>query len=786
MTTKTTTARIVAAGGGLQPLGELIRGRAPVSSTSTFDEDVWFIDLPAHKGGRCRIDFRIVEEPLRSRGKALLWATMATPRRAHRADLASVVAIAPSVIRLLTWLETRCVHDFADCDAWMPEEHLEDLARWLEQQAEELEDAGLNAKEGEGAGDVVSGARAVSNARTKARAFRGQACRAWTPFDPEAEGAVGEARSAAGLDGSASGWAPAVIGTRSLSYPSLGRNGHISRGAPAGVFDAWARLHRHGPDLARMGVAPMTEMPFGGELREHFLRKWSALYSNAVSALPDPVFVAAARGAERMIGTPADDVVALVERVTGGIANGLTLFESLRRCQDHPFAVVEGETRPWSDRFTQAPTDPTRAIAFFSLIRLVRDAADTLLFAHGGMRPSEVIVAEGGVRPHERPRTLPERTRTRHAAEVESGCVLPVALRESLSHSGLTVAFHFASWVVKGRKDWRPATWLIGGMTDGGSVPPAVRATIVLERLFAPLRRFACEGSTRLQLAVRFDPNEPVPDELVMQPLCTRALCTSLKQSLFEFCDFSGLPDEWHGIDLRRYRSRPSISAYQFRKAWAQAVYRMEPRLKSAIARQLKHVKVAVTEQFYITDDPVLRRHLDGMAVRQSNQLFERLIDGEVKVAGGMAPLIEREMEKVRARLGDVTGLERQQAIAQQAALQQAKVFFFSDAHCFIGLRPRASLCNRFGRGAHWARQAPDTSVRDRNLCADCPCALFSPEHAPALLRSYVADRRAWLEAEAAGLADWHLISRARAGRDARLLSQMGVRIPTDAEVMDG
>lgn len=791
--TAMTTKQIIRAGESFLPLTEMISRKIPVSTRSTFDEDVWFPDIPPPRGGWGRIDFRMISEPLRSRTKGLIWSIIATTRRKHRADVGSFLGVSANVLRMATWLEARGIYDFSDCDAEMAREHLADVARWLEERSEQLQDEPHLWDRGEQLGDQLRQAtqgfigddEGSATPREQTSRLRGDAIRVRIRVDPDADGAVAEARRVAGLDGAPGGWTPGVLGVKCISFPHVGRRGSASRGAAAGVYDPWERLYRHAPDLERIGIAPMVEEPFAGQSRERFLKAWPALYRYAVSALPDPVFVLLMQGAERILSAPAEDVIALVERVTGMIAGGMTFFEALEACSDHPFSTLEGETTPWNVRFSEASTIKGRALAFHQLIRLVRDAANLELFGQAGVRPSEVIVADGGMAPHARPRSFQERHRTGDPSAQEQGLQLPVALTETLSHSGLSTGFHFHSKVVKGRRDWKPASWVVGGRVDGGPMPPGATAVIILERLFSPLRRFVEGGSSALQLSSGLESGGPIPDELRMKPIDSASLRTSIKANLPQIADFSSLPEKWQGIDLRPYRDGTvRIAPYQLRKAWAQAVFRMEPRLKSAIARQLKHVRLAVTERFYITDDPVLSRHLDGMGVRQSNQLFERLIGGEVKLAGSMAPLIDAEMEKVRARLRGLSGVSRQEAIAEAAALQQVKVFMFDDAYCFNGLRPRASVCNRFGRGAHWSRMKPDLAVRDRGLCSDCPCAAFSSDHAPALLRGYVADRRAWLEAEAAGLSDWHLISRARARRDAALLSRLGIRLPTDEEIM--
>lgn len=594
-----TTYEIIRRGGAVAPLHEMNAEDRPVSAQSLFRHDVWWLDCaPPAQTATIRIDWRRLPLPIRDRIKFVAWLAVANPIPARRIKIGSLRRLATSLERLGAWLADRGEDGFGDLDDAFGDDHVAAFAVWAAERAEEEAAARAAGLDDEDADD--------------GRAEPSE-CAEFVRDGPAFEGDESWLHGGAGED-HADGWDPRYRGVGGVLARLQTEGGVPTPGSVRAIWQAWTTIYDLGPQLSRFGVPPLPARQFGGKGMGEFLRDWGDARERAVAALPDAIWLAVVHGAERMVGVPAADVIRLLGLVLSAMSAGSSVDEAVLAQVGFVFSEVEGEAGAWAPAFAPGREGPARALR--ALVRLVRDAGLVVLLAEVGLRPSELVSLVGGRKPRRRVRTAIEELaggdRDEAAAESMPACVV-----ERLSQSGMSVAFYLEGELHKRRRRPLPVDWLLGGRFEQGDEPPAFRAVSMLEDLFAPLRPFADRASAGL-LSLDFDPGARAT--LGMRQLTTSAFGPSMARSIPLFADIAAVASAG-GEEFARYarpvRSGVAIAPYQFRKSYAQAVFRIDARLKDAIAQQLKHATVAITDRFYITRDPTLARHMGTFLQRK-------------------------------------------------------------------------------------------------------------------------------------------------------------------------
>ncbi|MDO9453608.1 MAG: hypothetical protein Q7J29_12205, partial [Stagnimonas sp.] len=184
------------------------------------------------------------------------------------------------------------------------------------------------------------------------------------------------------------------------------------------VSQLWSQRH----SLSRMGVKPMVAHPFDGKNSEQISRELSIKVSNLIPPLPDEVALPLLNKAAWFLGTPANDVLRLMNVFTDPLAGSMVTVKStfrstythkagLTNCSRHrrvrrfldkfEFGIVAGERQPWHEpisfggKESSSEYDGKRQAAH--LWEAVRDAAAIIVQAMSGMRASELLSIRAGI-----------------------------------------------------------------------------------------------------------------------------------------------------------------------------------------------------------------------------------------------------------------------------------------------------------------------------------------------------------------------------------------------------
>ncbi|RUN76497.1 hypothetical protein EJC47_11030 [Sphingomonas sp. TF3] len=496
--------------------------------------------------------------------------------------------------------------------------------------------------------------------------------------------------------------------------------------------------------------------PFHEETAHKVARSWGEMGDAATRRLPPAVQLILEAGARRLMGTPATDVARLVR----------DFADRYRECADRDdaataaldgfvFSTIAGEAGPW----WTASHDYDRHSPFQRIVRLIhliRDAAAVLVLLAVGMRPQEFLGLMGG-------------SKARRLLRTDGGDAVgdrrqsvPRSVTEMLSKSGYTVLLVLNGHVFKRERRPRPVSWLMGGRQDGGADPVALEALCVIEALHEPLREFAVDGSGGMLIVDFVDARDP--GYLTMSHCSSARFSHSLQRSIPLFAGFSGLPNRDAGFDYRRYKADgySLIAIYQFRKTWAQANYKLEPALLPAISRQLQHKRPEDTKRTYVTNDPDYLRELDRAVSAHTGLLVREVFDGDLGVEGTMSDAIDEVLAMIGPVMSD----------ASQSELWRTRVARVEAGPPLDRLRPLAGMANL----ATEIDDGPGAS----------PFADAAPRDGPAVMRTFVAERRRWLSDLDAGQTDLGRPSRDRALIAARRLNECGFPIGGLAEGLAG
>ena len=528
---------------------------------------------------------------------------------------------------------------------------------------------------------------------------------------------------------------PHALGKRGPSYGLVEDNA-------AGLIHLWDMRFQ----ISELTGAGVHGAPFKEKTAYEVAKSWGESGDNTTKRLPPVVQLVLEKGARRLMGQPASDVVRLVQLFVQHYRNSSDRNEAAAAAlEDFDFSTLKSEGRPW----WSAEDHVQRQSAFYRLARLVhliRDAAAVLVLLAVGMRPQEFLGLMGGSKERTLVRTefwrLPTDRRER----------VPRSVTEMLSKSGYTVLLILNGHVFKREQRPRAASWLMGGRQDGGADPVALDALCVLEDLHEPLREFAVDGADGM-LIVDFVGVEDAAG-LATSHCGTARIAQSLQRSIPLFADFSGIPDREGGIDLTLYKAPGNrIALYQFRKTWAQSIYKLEPPLLPAISRQLQHRNPEETKRVYVTQDPDYLRELEGAVSMHTSLLVREVFDGEVGEEGTMSPSIDAVLAMMGPTLSD----------GARAELWRARVARVAARPPADRLRPLAGMANLAAEvvGGPSASPFADAGARD----------------GPAAMRAFVAERRRWLGDLDDGQGDLARPSRDRALIAARRLNECGFPI---------
>lgn len=514
--------------------------------------------------------------------------------------------------------------------------------------------------------------------------------------------------------------------------------------------------------LAKMGLESLPRHPFEG-IGAHAVAKGLATKATGwIPPLPDEVTIPLLNKATWFLGTPAEDVLRLLDAVCAPLTstkditeksevnsnlgpkrsgkNAKRLTRTIQFLETFKFGIPDGDSKPWHQPldlgFEQSQEGLSPRIARVKVLwETVRDAAMIMVQATSGMRLSELLGILAGT-------------------DEASG--LPKGVRVELSGTGLYEWFVIRSQLSKTEEgSHREVDWVLGMRPVGNhGIPLAVRALQILERLHAPWR--ATAHTDRLILVGRQSISLPIPSTCLDAMPIDRAN-EGMQRFITRWLDLSSLPDEsarkTEDNDLVRWRENKGkmFRTHMLRKTWAQFSLACDSRLLPAIQMQFHHMNLAMTESGYIGSNPLLLSELNCVSVQKTNLTVFELIVGKSKLAGRMGEQLEQALTKLRAEVGELPISEKWQKAVEWVEMNDLKMFFTAHATC-APTRTSEMRCHDASDTPVWLRKTPNTATREPSVCAGCSCAIMDKSHEPFWSDRYVRCEVSVRQAEATGI----------------------------------
>jgi hypothetical protein len=470
-------------------------------------------------------------------------------------------------------------------------------------------------------------------------------------------------------------------------------------------------IHRQRHALARFDVVVPAEAPFDGRRIDALVKEDLDLHRQGkLEPIPDCVALELLNRAQRWLGIPADEVLALQEacyerdgpsRDPGDHSIKFGAYaKSQKVAENFRFSILDGEKEPWTSLvspYERALRDGrTGSISGRQMIRRlilsVQAAAIVAIQACTGIRSSELASFE----------------------DVNDGGELPSCITVRPSSDGMLELFYCLGVELKTNK--KRDEWLVGARLAGSDyLPLPVRAFSVLHQLFA---RWRALGDSR-QLVLTFSAAKGLPRTAssIGAPR-SQSMTNAQKDFLHEHCDTASLP-----IDaIERFCVNDKLRGHLWRTTFATFLYRIDPRLLEPISRHFKHLRVAMTEISYIGNDVQLLDAMDSSHVQQSARMFHEAIEGGVPIVGGLS-----ESLKNFPRLPGRTLADYELAVVEH----DLRLLDFEYGMCGAALNPEKSRCNTLGGTARWSKTSPNEAMRSPSICMGCRLFVASTRHLP-------------------------------------------------------
>ena len=469
-------------------------------------------------------------------------------------------------------------------------------------------------------------------------------------------------------------------------------------------------IYRQRRALGDLGVLTSDEAPYDGRAIDDVVKTDLDLQRGGkLEPIPDEVVVPVLSSAHRLIGAPADDVIALQEIClkafeTGG-RNHLEKYRaSMKALKAFQFTTLDGEATPWqtSDIYRRALRDGREGTIFGRqhlrrLIITIQSACIVTLQACSGIRAQELCGLEDTLEGGDWPSCLEVRT----------------------SADGMFELFYCKGAELKSSKG--RVEWVIGARSVGSDfVPPPVRAMKVLHRLYLRWRRLGRSS----RLLVTFSSAKGLPREASSVGTMTATASTLLqKDFLHERCDLSTVSTE----SRERFLSGDGMRGHLWRTTFAIFLFRINPGLIEAISRHFRHMSIAMTERHYVGNDVALLETMDSVRVTESAKFFLEAVQGKDTVVGSLAKLVAEH----QSDLVDPTALPTLEIMRHAVIENDLRLISYEHGVCGIRISPSRSLCNTKGGTSHWANTAPNHAFKSISTCLGCSCFSASRANLP-------------------------------------------------------
>lgn len=383
---------------------------------------------------------------------------------------------------------------------------------------------------------------------------------------------------------------------------------------------------------------------------------------------PDTVAVALVSAALRLIGAPADDVIALQSRAQtvydGAIAEGLSQtkagFIVTAAIATFRFTTLPGEQAPWQ----VAPVVSTKQIR--DLVNRIYEACFVTVAYLVGARVSEIL----GLR---------------------TGCI-----EQHSSASGDEQFDYLTGRIYKTARGRHgdPHRWV--------APDPVVRAIAVMEQLSEPLRRRT--GSTELWLVA--DTNGLIGPAATITTPVGGTIISRLNQGL---APFIGLPQHegkpWH------------LNTHQGRKTFARFVGTRDRTGLHALQAHLGHVSRVMTDRGYVGTDFTLDELIDRHAQEETRSALEELLTATALGGKGGRTIASRSQFRGRTRDGEV-----QAYVDYLMAETDLRLGVCDWGYCVYRVETSACCGDESG---------PNAALRTESTCSACANFAVTSRHRP-------------------------------------------------------
>jgi integrase len=383
---------------------------------------------------------------------------------------------------------------------------------------------------------------------------------------------------------------------------------------------------------------------------------------------PDAIAVPLVSGALRLLGTPANDVIALQALAQsaqdGALAKGMSYdrsrFVVLEAIRPFRFSTLPGEAAPWQD----APVTSTKQVRF--LVQRLYEACFVVISYLVGPRVSEILGLQPGCIEH------------RPAAGGDERFAYLVGRIYKMASSP-------------------------GGKEHRWPAPPAVeRAIAVMETLSEPLRKRS--GRPELWL-LSSHAGLLGPNALIHLPV-TEVIINRLNRF---FAPFIGLPD--HAGEPWR------LTTHQGRKTFARFVGKRDRTGLHALQHHLGHVSRVMTDRSYVGTDFQLNELIDEQAQEETRAALEELLTATRLSGKGGRLIASRSQFRGRTLDGDVRAY-----VDFLMAETDLRLGVCDWGYCVYRMESSACFGNEKG---------PNPVLRTQSTCVGCANFAVSAKHRP-------------------------------------------------------
>ncbi|WP_287181354.1 integrase [Mesorhizobium sp.] len=343
---------------------------------------------------------------------------------------------------------------------------------------------------------------------------------------------------------------------------------------------------------------PPPEHPFGDERASRF-SGFSAHTVGRLPFTPDAIAVPLVSAAIRLIGQPADDVIALRDQVVPFRMDdqGRSFFTHRQAVRNlvasFRFSAIDGEVRPW-----HAPLTRTKDLRL--LINRIQEACFITIAYLVGARVSEILT-------------------------LEANCI-----EEHPSADGSEAFAYLRGRIFKtaANEAGSPHLW--------PAPPPVLRAIEILHRLSEPFR--AETGRSELWLSLA---GSGIVDGRAPEVITASSLIIRLNERFAPFIDLPRKEDgsPWH------------LTTHQGRKTFARFVGKRDRTGLHALQHHFGHVTRIMTDSAYVGTDFDLGELVDAQTLEETRSALEELLTASR--LGGKAGRLLSSRSRFRGRTRD-------------------------------------------------------------------------------------------------------------------------------------